>query len=136
MKYLILTQPNIDYAKAVSGAIWQARYPDEVRAGDEQTQYYCGWITHPISGDVAITFPDEPLKVHPMRKLQPLVDIIKTPLPENEKQAIQDHFDNLFPREEGDPPLTIENVLPSLYSDNLKTRQEMGYLNWFSEGGE
>lgn len=131
MKYLILTQPSIEYAKAVSGAIWQARYPDEVRDGDEATHYYCGWIVHPQSGDVALAFPDENLIVHPMRKLQPLVDIIKAPLPENEKQAIQDHFDNLFPREEGDPPLTIENVLPSLYAGNLKTHAQMDALGWF-----
>jgi len=131
MKYLILTQPSIEYAELVSQCIWIARYPEEVRLGGEQTQYYCGYIVHPSSGDIALVFPDEPLVVHPMRKLQPLVDTIKAPLPEEEKQNIQDHFDGLFPRETA---LYIDDALPPIFASNLKTREQMESAGWFNSG--
>ena len=134
MKYLVLTKNSLQYAKDISESIWQARYPDEERKGGEATRYYCSYVYHPKNGQVAIAFPDEPLKVHPRRKLQPLVDVIKAPLPAEHQQAIQDHFDNLFPRAEDDEPLTIDIALPSLYSANLKTRSEMEALGWFTSG--
>lgn len=129
MKYLNLTQTSTQYADLISEAIWQARYPSEVRLGGEVTSKYCGYIVHPTSGHVALVFPDEVIPVHPMRKIQPLLDIITAPLDEQTASEVSAHFNN-FDWE--NTPTTIENLLPPLYADNLKTQDQMEALGWFN----
>ena len=130
MKYLNLTQPSIKYAEAVSAAIWSAQYPEEVRAGNEATQSYCGYIVHPETLNVALCFPDKIIPVHPMRKIAPLLAVITAPLPKEMRAEIASHLENY---DWENVPTTIENLLPPLYAANLMTRQQAEQAGWFSE---
>lgn len=133
MKYLILTQPSTAYADHISEEIWNIRYPQSVRRGNETTTKYCGHIVHPSSNNVALAFPDEVLQVHPQASFQALIDLIS---PEGHplRDSNTAHFDNLMPRDENDPPMTIDVVLPPEYADNLKDKQFMADNGWFSGG--
>jgi len=130
MEYLNLTQASIEYAQLISRSIWSARYPEDIRQGDEVTDSYCAYIVHPVSGDVALCFPDEEIPVHPMRKLQPLIDIITAPLPEEMQQEVADHLLN-FDWE--NTPSTIDNLLPPIYANNLMTKEQAEAQGWFEE---
>lgn len=130
MKYLNLTQASIQYAEMVSTAIWSARYPEEVRQGGEVTNSYCGHIVHPKSGHIALVFPDEIIPVHPMRKIQPLLDVILAPLQDPEAQAeVSAH---LLEFDWENTPTTIENLLPPIYAANLMTREEAEAAGWLT----
>ena len=128
MKYLNLTQASIEYAKMISKAIWSARYPEEVRSGDEVTSMYCAPIVHPETNNVALCFPDEEMPVHPMRKIGPLLAVITAPLPEEMQAEVASHLEN-FDWE--NTPTIIENLLPPLYSANLMTDSQALADGWF-----
>jgi hypothetical protein len=131
MKYLNLTNPSTQYAETISQAIWSARYPEEVRQGSETTNSYCGYIVHPISGHIALVFPDEIIPIHPMRKIQPLLDIVTAPLPDEMKSEVSSHLQD-FDWE--NKPTTIDNLLPPLYAANLMTKEEAELQGWFNNG--
>lgn len=130
MKYLNLTQASTQYAEMISAAIWSAQYPEEVRQGGETTSMYCGHMVHPESGHIALCFPDEIIPVHPMRKIQPLLNVILAPLQDAEaQQIVSDHLNN-FDWE--NTPTTIDNLLPPIYAANLMTRAEAEADGWFN----
>jgi hypothetical protein len=131
MKLLKLSTASTSYAVLVSKAIWSARYPEQVRGGDEVTDSYCAYIVHPNTNDVALLFPDEIIPVHPMRNIGPLLEVITAPLPEEMKTEVAAHleffdWDNV--------PTTIENLLPPLYAANLMTREQAEAAGWFNSG--
>ena len=128
MKYLNLTQASIQYAQLVSSAIWSARYPEDVRVGGEVTSSYCGYIVHPETSNVALCFPDEVIPVHPMRNIAPLLAVITAPLPEEMRAEVAAHLENY---DWENVPTTIENLLPSLYLENLMTHEQAELLGWF-----
>lgn len=132
MKYLILSQNSKDYADLISTQIWKIRKP--AVSESDTTQKYCGYITH-NDGRVALVFPDELLKIHRDADLQPLSVLIQAAHSNKEvKDSVADHFDNLLPLASEVSP-TIDNLMPPLFSANLKDRAFMESDGWFP-GGE
>ncbi len=59
---MILPLSNLP-PQAVSAAIWALSRPD---AESNATRYYCGWITHPTTGQHALTLtPGDTQPIHP-----------------------------------------------------------------------
>lgn len=129
MKHLILTQNSVEYAQSISEELWKIRKPAS-HVGDV-TNLYCGYITH-SDGRVALAFPDETLKIHQDANMQPLIDLITQGLTEQQASGVADHINGLTSQGEDALPLTIDNVLPSLYSDNLKEHSFMESDGWFN----
>jgi hypothetical protein len=127
MKYLILTQNSVEYASQISTELWNLRYPQSVRQGDEVTTMFCGWVVKPDQSAVAMAFPDEDLNVHEAANMQPLIDLITTGLPSEMSEEVATHLNNLDLIE----GRKIENVLPPIYANNLKTVEQMS--GWFNE---
>jgi hypothetical protein len=127
MKYLILSQNSLEYAKEISTELWNLRYPQSLRTGGETTSRYCGWVIKPDQSAIALAFPkDDDLHVHPEADMQPLIDLIKQGLPSNLAERVAIHLNNLDLIE----GRKIEDLLPSLFADNLKEADEMA--DWFS----
>ena len=122
MKYLILTIPSVDYAKAISKFLYALSVPTL----DQVTQYYNGYIIHPNTGKVALGFPDEDIYVHSEADEKALVDQVRNAISEEEAtQLEQDIIDN-----KGQRAIPIDFIPQSLKS-NLKTYAQMENWGWF-----
>lgn len=130
MKYLILTQNSTSYAQSISEQFWKIRKP--ASNNNDVSKYYCGHIVH-SDGRVALQFPDELLKIHTSANLQPLIDLVTENLTEQQSSDVADHINGLI-ADDYELPHTIENVLPSLFQGNLKTRAQMDSDGWFAGG--
>jgi hypothetical protein len=130
MKYLILTQPSEEYAQAISAEIWKISKPPQFWEQNDVTSSYCGHIVHPESGDVALTFPSEPVKVHADCDVEPLVELVSAPLTEEMINDFRAQLNAL----KGDSAL-IEDVLPPVFAANLRDKEHMQSNGWF-EGDE
>ena len=86
---LPLSIPSVDYAKSISSTIWRLSRPD---AGNRQTQYYCGWVTHPVSGAVGLALSkDDTQPIH--KDSEPIitafVDGLRSLVPADEADTLQ-----------------------------------------------
>lgn len=129
MRYLILTQPSVQYAAGISAHLQRLARPDHVRDPADVTLYRYGWITHPVSGDVALTWPDEAIPVHAEAPTS-LVDEIAGAL--TAEEATQMRSDIETHRGSSVDPLLF---LPGSLSGNLRTKAEMDAAGWFPSVG-
>jgi len=127
MRYLNLNTNSIQFAEMVNMALWCARYPTNIRHGNEVTNKYCGHIVHPVSGLVALSMPDQVIPVHPQRDVQPLIDVLTTGMPQEIIDAVNSHFAS-FDWE--NTVTTIENLLPSVFASQLLTQEQVMQDGW------
>lgn len=127
MRYLILTLPSLAYAAAISAHLYRLMRPDEVRDPADVSRYWCGWITHPETGAVALEMPEETIPVHPAAPAELLVAAIAGVLTVAEQDAM--HAAILSHRGERAEPLQF---LPASLAPNLHTAEEMEAGGWFA----
>ncbi len=122
MSYLILTTPSEDYAAAVSEAMWLLARPSATGS----TRYAVGWITHPTTGDVALTLGDYTQRVD----LDADVDayVAGLPIPQDEQDSVRDTLNAARGSR-----LTVDELMPPALAANLRTREEMDADGWFAE---
>jgi hypothetical protein len=121
MKYLILKTPSIEYAKAISRFIYSMSNPNE----SNDTTIYCPCISHPITKQVALVFPDEdtlPIKAGANPKL--LVDTIRFAITADEAIALENTING------GGIVNPIEHI-PSSLNRGIKTYEELKEDGWF-----
>jgi hypothetical protein len=125
--YLVLSKNSLEYAKAISSALWKLSRPD---AGELDTKYYNGWIEHKDTR-VALEFPDgDTQPVHVDADSAAFVAVIAPVVSEAEQNAIQGILD--ASRGSRINILQVLQNSPSL-TPNLKTREQMEADGWFSE---
>ena len=142
MKYLILKTPSLDYAKAISRFIYGMSVP----TFSETTQYYCSWIEHPETNEVALVFPEnDSLPISPEANPVLLVDTIKSVITEDEAETLENLIRNAHTPQEttielDGEILTINTInstinpidhIPASLAGNIKTHEELAGEGWF-----
>jgi hypothetical protein len=121
MKYLILKTPLVEYAQAISRFIYGMSIP----TFSEVTQYYCSWIKHPETNEVALAFNEnDSLPISAEANPVLLVDTIRAAITASEATELE----NLIANSQSIKP--IEHIPASLAS-NIKTEAEMEAGRWF-----
>jgi hypothetical protein len=120
MKYLILTIPSVEYAKAISKFLYALSVPSQ----DQSTKFYNSWIEHPQLNKVALSFPDDELPINPDADAKLLVDQVRQAITEDEAQAMEDRIN------EGGLVKPID-FIPASLSTNILTHAEMESAGWF-----
>jgi len=120
---LPLAHPTIDYAQAMSAALWSLAVPNATGT----TRYAVGWITHPTTGDVALSIPDTyAQRVAPDADIAVFVSAL--PIPQQE----QDDLLAVLEAARGST-LTVVELLPPTLQANALTDAEADAAGWFSE---
>jgi hypothetical protein len=143
MKYLILKTPSVDYAKEISRFIYGMSIP----TFSEVTQYYCSWIVHPKTNEVALAFNENdslPISVEANPVL--LVDTIRAAITVLEATALEALIANANTPIEteieglGGELITVSSVnnrinpiehIPASLASNIKTEAEMEADGWY-----
>lgn len=120
---LTLTTPTENYAQAMSAALWALAVPNATGT----TRYAVGWITHPTTGDVALSIPDAyTQRVAPDADIAAFVSAL--PIPQQE----QDDLSAVLEAARGST-LTVAELLPPTLQANALTDAEADAAGWFSE---
>jgi len=145
MKYLVLDQGGVDYAKEVSAAMWSLTRP----AGDNSTKYYVGWVEHAdgraalqVLGDTIETEDEDGNPAYLFTESQPVhkdcnaaafSNVISAAVTDAEAQSIEAGIEAA----KGGRMSFLSVILssPSL-SPRLKTREELEAGGWFPEPEE
>jgi hypothetical protein len=128
MQILKLSINSHEYGLMISEAMYEMGFPSYLRNPDIVTKYFAPVIQHPVSLETALVLPTEELYIHPDRNVNPLLGVILAPLPEEIAAIVQNHFDN-FDWE--NTPKTINNLLPSIYHENLISHEQAIADGWF-----
>lgn len=123
MKYLPLI-----YIKPedVSSALWKISRPD---SDTNQTKLYCSWITHPETGQHALSFiEDDTQPIHPEadQAIAAFVGLVRPIVGEAEADALQTTLTNA----KGSRVNVLE-LLPPTISANLITPEQAQEAGWF-----
>lgn len=120
---LTLTNPTEAYARAMSAALWALARPTSGGA----TAYAVGWMTHPQSGDVALSIPGTyTQRVAPDADIAAFVAALN--LPEDEASALTD----TLAAARGGAPLTVADWLPPALAARALTDVEANAAGWFA----
>ena len=112
--------------EAVSHAIWELSRPD---ADANATQYYCGWITHPQTGQHALTLTEgdtQPIHPHADTAIAQFVGAVRPIVGDTEADALQ----ALLMDARGGR-INLIDALPPTLSQNLLTREQADESGWF-----
>jgi hypothetical protein len=120
---LSLSHPTIDYAQAMSAALWALAVPTATGT----TRYAVGWIIHPQSGDVALSIPDTyTQRVAPDADIAAFVSAL--PIPQQEQDELAAVLEAAR-----DSTLTVAELLPPTLQANALTDAEADAQGWFPE---
>jgi len=120
---LPLAHPTIEYAQAMSAALWALAVPNATGA----TRYAVGWITHPTTGDVALSIPDTyRQRVAPSADIAAFVALL--PIPQGER----DDLAATLEAARGNT-LTVAQLLPPTLAAHALTDAEADAAGWFPE---
>lgn len=64
MTYLILSQPSETRAREFSRLLYRLSCPEHVRSPDDITEFFTGYVVHPVTGEVALEVPDTDMSIH------------------------------------------------------------------------
>jgi hypothetical protein len=121
MKYLILTIPSIEYAKAISRFIWAITIDS-----DQSTMFYNSWIQHPQTNEVALAFiHNEKILIHPNANAKALVDQVRNAITQVEANLMENTIN------EGGL-LNPLDFIPASLSTIILTHSEMENAGWFA----
>ena len=126
--YLILSQPSIEYANAISHELWMLSRPRGISA-NETSQFFCGRFTHPTSGDVCIGPIHQPQHVHTDADELSFSQLISAAVTEEEEVAIVGAIEAA----KGGSIQILDLIAssPSL-SPNLRTYEQLKADGWFA----
>ena len=123
MRLLPLTQLP---PAAVSAALWALSRPD---AGEQDTRYYCGWITHPETGQHALTLAESDTQpIHPQAdaSIAALVSALRPIVGDVQADAL--HTTLTAAR---GTRLNVINALPPALQASLITQEQAEAAGWF-----
>jgi len=98
-------------------------------AQDNDTQFYCGWITHPTTDQKAIALDrldTQPIHADAEPAIDALTQGLAPFLPANELTALQSA---LMDARGG--RINIVDILPTTFTDSLLTRDQAEFAGWF-----
>lgn len=125
MKYLPLVNLN---PQDVSSALWNISRPD---SDTNQTKLYCSWITHPETGQHALSFiEDDTQPVHPDSdtNIDNLCNMISFLITDEEKELLS----NILKESKGGR-VNVVSVLPVLFQNALISEEQAILDGWFPE---
>ena len=124
MIYLPLTQLP---PQAISSALWAISRPDSETKG---TRLYCGWITHPETGQHALTLdPTDTQPIHPEADLA-IAQLVGGLTPFATEQEIDLLTESLVNAKGG--RINVVDMLPASLSANLMDQQTAEADGWFA----
>lgn len=124
MILLVLTNPSTAYAEAVSEKLWSLGRPESTRDENYVTKYYCGWVQHPETGQVALEMPTETAYIHP--DSDP-VDVAKDmPITSSEKAQFASSVNNSKGKKTQTSGLVPESLI-----ENILTVDEAVLEGWY-----
>lgn len=119
MKYLILTIPSIDYAKAISRFLWSIQ-----KNKDESTKYFNHWVQHPVNGQIALAFPNVEILLDDNADASILVDQVRQAITSEEATAMEERINK------GGSVKPVD-FIPASLSTNIITQSEAEANGWF-----
>lgn len=119
---LVLTYSSVEYAKAMSAALWSLARP--VIAGS--TRYAVGWIQHSGTGAVALQIGEYKQRVDPDADIEAFVAAL--PIPQDEATALLATLESARGQS-----LTVAQWLPPSLMANTLTDQQMIDQGWWPE---
>ncbi|HEY7823655.1 MAG TPA: hypothetical protein VIG24_12510 [Acidimicrobiia bacterium] len=120
---LILSQPSIPYAQAMSAALWSLARPTR---GEGDTAYAVGWVQHPTTGEVALQLGDYRQRVDPDADVEAFVSAL--PIPDDEAATLRTTLDNARGQ-----VLAVADWLPPTLRANVLTDEQMRAAGWWPE---
>jgi hypothetical protein len=112
--------------EAISSALWAISRPDAESKG---TRLYCGWITHPETGQHALTLnPDDTQPIHPESDLA-IAQLVGGLTPFATAQEIDQLTESLTNAKGG--RINVVDMLPASLSANLLDQQTAEADGWF-----
>jgi hypothetical protein len=121
---LSLSHPTIEYAQAMSAALWALAVPHVTAT----TRYAVGWITHPATGDVALSIPDT-YRQRVDVNADTAAFVMSLPVPQLERDALEATLEAA----RGGEPLTVADLLPPTLAAATLTDAEADAAGWFGE---
>ena len=122
MIYLPLALPP----ETISSALWAISRPDAESKG---TRLYCGWITHPETGQHALTLdPTDTQPIHPDADLA-IAQLVGGLTPFATAQEIDLLTESLINAKGG--RINVVDMLPATLSANLMTHETAEANGWF-----
>ena len=126
--YLVLSVPDLEYAKDISHELWMITRPRTVST-NETTQYFCGTFMHNDGSQVAIGPINQTQPVHVDADEIALVDLIDAAIFASDRQYIIDSINAAK-----GSTINVQSVLEGTsLSANLKTYAELTTDGWFPE---
>lgn len=123
IQYLQLNTDSLDYARALSAALWSITRPERT---DADTQYYSSPIVHPETGMIALPISDEAKHVHPLASAATLLAMVQI----TEAEA-SDLTAALESAKGGH--VRISDLLPASWSPALLSREAAAKAGWFAQ---
>ena len=112
----------------VSAALWALSRPD---AGEQDTRFYCGWITHPQTGQHALTLAETDTQpIHP--NADPAIDALVSALRPIVGDTQADALHATLTAAKG-TRLSVVNALPPALQAALITQEQANADGWFPE---
>ena len=136
--YAIIQRPTPDTPSAnrawlISLALYSLSHPGGIRE-DLDTLYALYVVVHPTSGDGALVIPESfVIPIHPLADLSSLLDLFQSTVSTQELEAMNIVLAQARGSTPGTVQVDIKNLMPQSISANLKTRQEMIDLGWFTQ---
>ena len=115
----------LEIAKGLQREFYSISRPPEVRNPDDISEYLAGWITHPITGQIAIVLPDISVRKHNMATPERLIEFLKDRLTEQQKQNVRTYYQN-------NGVISIQELFEQLFPSQTITRQELDAEGWFA----
>jgi hypothetical protein len=138
MPYLILSQPSVEYAEAISRALWAISRPKSARDSKDVSKLYTSWIVH-SDGRVALFLPNENKYIHPEGEIDSFVTLVGnssvnvTTIDSEGNETIEAlTYRELLERTRGGRLnfLTAAQNTPA-FSANVRNRAELEADGWF-----
>jgi len=123
MKYLILTIPSIEYAKAISFFLYALSIPEL----NQSTKYYNQWNVHPENNNVCLSFPDVPILINENANEKELVDLVRSAVSEEEAIKLENDIKN----NKGQEVYPLD-FIPQSISSNIITEEEFINNGWIN----
>jgi hypothetical protein len=111
--------------EAISSALWAISRPDAESKG---TRLYCGWITHPETGQHALTLnPDDTQPIHPEADLA-IAQLVGGLTPFTTEQEIDLLTESLINAKGG--RINVVDMLPITLQNHLLTQADIEEAGW------
>ncbi|GAA6622907.1 hypothetical protein [Scytonema sp. NUACC26] len=130
MIYIPITSELI--AQSLSKALYELSRPLSTQLTEDVSEYYCGWLVHPITKEVVLILPeDDLLPVNSLANDRALDKFLK-PFQNAQKITGEDieKVRNAIATNK-DKQIKVIDFLPQYWLDSAKTQEQLEGGNWF-----